>query len=221
GEIGSFTIERTDSGAGKLTIGVVEFVNVREGNLSCKMTASMGDVSSTAIFSSQSGRPDTLFFDFFNANPGTIQLYLDDVNIGGLYLRSIDVRRFGSQRETSGITGFRLWKRTYMKMALESVRRAYKLSTPDSSTPPVFANSTIWTEDSTEAWMNFIESLEPRLRQAFRVGRPGDVGQPALTPSGISYDISNRVVRQSNSSHSLPTMQTFQPWMMSAGIYVF
>jgi len=218
GDVGSFTIERTDSGSGKLTIGVVEIVNVREGNLSCKMTATMGTVSSTAIFSSQSGRPDTLFFDFFNANPGTIKLFLDDVNIGGLYLRVIDVRRFGSQRETSQITGYRLWKRTYMEYALESVRRAYKLS---AIVPPTFANSTLWTVDSTEAWINFILVIEPRLFGAFRVGRPGDVGQPALTPAGIYYDIANRAVRQVDSTDSFPTKQTFQPWMISAGIYVF
>lgn len=218
GEIGSFTIERTDGGSGQLTVGVVEFVNVREGNLSCKMTATMGTVSSTAIFSSQSGRPDTLFFDFFNANPGTINLYLDDVNIGGLYLLAIDVRRFGSQRETSEITGYRLWKRTYMGLALESVRRAYRLSQP---IPPVFANSTIWTKESTDSWMNYILVVESRLFGAFRPGRPGDVGQPCLTPSGLYYDIANRAVRQLDASDSFPTMQTFQPWMISAGIYVF
>jgi hypothetical protein len=218
GDIGSFTIERTDTGSGKLTVGVVEFVNVREGNLSCKMTATMGTVSSTAIFSSQSGRPDTLFFDFFNANPGTINLYLDDVNIGGLYLRTLDVRRFGSQRETSEIAGYRLWKRTYMQFALESVRRAYRLS---AATAPVFANSTIWNAESTEAWMNYILVVESRLFGAFRVGRPGDVGQPCLTPSGIYYDISNRQIRQVDPTDSFPTKQTFQPWMISAGIYVF
>jgi hypothetical protein len=218
GDVGSFTIERTDTGPGHLTIGVVEIVNVREGNLSCKMTATMGSVSSTAIFSSQSGRPDTLFFDFFNANPGTISLFLDDVNIGGLYLRVIDVRRFGSQRETSQIAGYRLWKRTYMNLALESVRRAYKLSAP---TAPTFSNSTVWNQESTDAWMNFLLVVEPRLFGAFRVGRPGDIGQPALTPSGLYYDIGNREARQLDPSDSFPTKQTFQPWMISAGIYVF
>jgi len=218
GDVGSFTIERTDSGSGKLTVGVVEFVNVREGNLSCKMTATMGAVASTAIFSSQSGRPDTLFFDFFNANPGTVNLFLDDVNIGGLYLRTIDIRRFGSQRETSQISGYRLWKRTYMQKALESIRRAYTLS---AETQPVFANSTVWTQESTESWMNYILVVESRLKDAFRVGRPGDIGQPALTPNGIYYDIANREIRQVDPTDSFPTKQTFQPWMISAGIYVF
>lgn len=221
GEIGSFTIERVGSPEGSLTIGAVEFINVREGNLSCKMTATMGEKVSTAIFSSQSGRPDTLFFDFFDATPGEIKLYLDDVNVGGLYLRSIDIRRFGAQRETPNATGFRLWKRTFIQMALSSVRRAYKESTAALTSQPVFATSTVWSAASTEAWMNTLQSAEPRLKLAFRPGRPGDIGQPALTPGGLYYDIANRVVRQVDPTDTFPNAQAFQPWMISAGIYVF
>jgi hypothetical protein len=221
GEIGSFTIERVDNRTGKLTVGVVEFINVRDGNLSCKMTATMGARSSTAIFSSQSGRPDTLFFDFFDAIPGTVNLYLDDVNIGGLYLRVLDIRRFGAQRETPNAVGYRLWKRTFIGLALESVRRAYKETTAGLVTQPAFANATVWDINATESWMNSLEAAEPRLRQAFRVGRPGDVGQPALTPGGLFYDITNRIVRQLDMTDTFPNMQAFQPWMIAAGIYVF
>lgn len=221
GEIGSFTVERTDSRAGaKMTVGVVEFINVRDGNLSCKMTATMGDKVSTAIFSSQSGRPDTLFFDFFDAVPGTVKLYLDEVNVGGLYLRAIDIRRFGAQRETANARGYRLWKRTFIQLALESIRRAYKESTAGLSAQPVFANASVWDESSTEAWMNTLGAAEPRLRQALRQGRPGDVGQPALTPGGLYYDIVNGVIRQVDETDTFPTVQAFQPWMISAGIYV-
>ena len=221
GEIGSFTIERTDAGTSGLTIGAVEFINVRSGNLSCTMTATMGDKSSTSIFSSQSGRPDTLFFDFFDALPGTIKIYLDDVNVGGIYLRALDVRRFGAQRETPSSTGFKLWKRTFIQMALDSVRRSYRESTSGLASPPEFAVGTVWSTASTDAWMNTLAAVETRLFSAFRVGRPGDVGQPALTPGGIRYDIPNRVVMQDDMSDTYPTAQAFQPWMISAGIYVF
>lgn len=221
GEIGSFTIERTDAGASGLTIGTVEFINVRSGNLSCKMTATMGSRTSTSIFSSQSGRPDTLFFDFFDTLPGTITIYLDDVNVGGIYLRALDVRRFGAQRETPNSTGFRLWKRTFIQMALDSVRRSYRESTSSLSAPPQFAVSSVWSTASTDAWMSTLAAVETRIFSAFRVGRPGDVGQPALTPGGLRYDITNRVVVQDDMSDTYPTAQAFQPWMISAGIYVF
>jgi hypothetical protein len=219
GEIGSFSIQRTDTNTGELTIGVVEFVNVREGNLSCQLSATMGTRTSTAIFSSQSGRPDTLFFDFYDTLPGTINLFLNDVNIGGVYVRAIDVRRFSAQHQTPSAIGYRLWKRTFIQLALESVRRAFRENL--ASSQQTFSASGIWSTTSTAAWMNMLAVVEPRIFQAFRIGRPGDIGQPALTPGSLTFSIDDDAVEQLDPTDTYPISQAFQAWMISAGIYVF
>lgn len=216
GSVGSFTIQRTDSGPGSMTIRTVDFSNVSDDNLRCTMTATMGGSSSVATFSSQSNRSDTLWFDFYNVTPNLVTFSASNVAIGGLYVKSYDIRRFGVQRETVNTSGHRQWKRTCVSKALDSVKRSYL-----KSTNQVYSTSTVWNMTSTEAWINSIEVYEPRIREAFRIGLPGDVGQPSLTPSGIYYDVGNSEVRVLDESSVEPTSQVFQPWMIEAGIYVF
>ena len=76
-----------------------------------------------------------------------------------------------------------------------------------------------WSPNSTDSWMNSIESVELRLRTAFRLGRPSDVGQPALTPNGLSIG-ENGVIVIDEARGVEPIVQSFQPWMIRAGIYV-
>ncbi len=56
---------------------------------------------------------------------------------------------------------------------------------------------------------------------AFRIGTPSDVGRPALVPDGLEYDELTATVKcHYDASKSLPTIQTFQPWMVEIGIHV-
>jgi hypothetical protein len=82
------------------------------------------------------------------------------------------------------------------------------------------ANSNTWTKTSTEGWMNSLEVTEPRLRQAFRIGRPGDVGRQAIIPEGLEFTYSGERCSL-DSVRSSPSIRIFQPWMLDAGIYVF
>jgi hypothetical protein len=221
GTQGSFTVERTDGGTGALSIGVVEFTNVAAGNLSCQLAATMGGQTSTANFSSESGRPDVLFFDFFSVAPGTIELDLNNVVVGGLYIKALDIRRYAAQRQTPNAARYRLWKRTFITLALEAVRTAYTRSNVGLAVFPTYASAGVWDSSSTTAWMGMLAAFDTRLLMAFRPGRPGDVGQPALTPGSLYYDIPRGVVRQGDVADNYPTMQVFQAWMISAGLYVF
>lgn len=56
---------------------------------------------------------------------------------------------------------------------------------------------------------------------AFRKSHPGDVGKPALVPSGLAFDVSTGVVKMSQPVNgSVPQLTVLQPWMVESGIYV-
>ena len=78
----------------------------------------------------------------------------------------------------------------------------------------------VWSQASTEKWMNTIESSDTRLRQAFRVGRPFDIGRPALVPAGLILKASGNVEALYSAISSIPKTTAFQPWMLELGIYV-
>ncbi len=79
----------------------------------------------------------------------------------------------------------------------------------------------VWTQQSTESWMNALSGAgEPRIRMAFHVGLPGDVGQPALVPDGLGYDESCRLVSTLRATGAVPKLRAFEAWMMDSGIYV-
>ena len=77
-----------------------------------------------------------------------------------------------------------------------------------------------WSSPSTEAWMNTISTMEPRVREAYRVGMPYDVGRPALAPQGLSVKPSGTVEAAYVAENSIPRIVAFQPWMLDCGIYV-
>lgn len=56
---------------------------------------------------------------------------------------------------------------------------------------------------------------------AYRVSRPGDIGQPALVPAGLEFRMSAGTIAGWYASYaSYPTVQALQPWMIEAGMYV-
>ncbi len=87
-------------------------------------------------------------------------------------------------------------------------------------TSRVGKQAALWTRESTDAWMNTIESIEPRLRQASRIGRPSDLGRPAIVPAGIEFVNKDVTIANSDSTRSFPTIVMFQAWMIRLGIYV-
>ncbi len=78
-----------------------------------------------------------------------------------------------------------------------------------------------WDARATEGWMEMMANgREPRIRSAFRVGRAGDTGRPALVPSGIGLQRDGTVSSAFRTAQSRPVLSVFEPWMMNIGIYV-
>lgn len=56
---------------------------------------------------------------------------------------------------------------------------------------------------------------------AFRLSRPGDVGQPALVPLGVYFDADYGTIAAANDTPGLvPVVASLEPWMVEAGMYV-
>lgn len=85
---------------------------------------------------------------------------------------------------------------------------------------PVYDADGVWTEVSTEGWMSAISVFQPRLKDAFRKSRPGDIGRPALVPLGLSPTATGGFEIGCSATQSLPALAALQPWMVAAGIYV-
>ena len=85
---------------------------------------------------------------------------------------------------------------------------------------PTTATS-LWTSTSTGSWMTAIEVLyEQRLTTSHRLGRPFDIGRPALVPDGLELTLDGEVTCTNNALRSVPVYRAFQPWMIDSGIYV-
>jgi hypothetical protein len=69
-----------------------------------------------------------------------------------------------------------------------------------------------WTSNVTAAWLAQIAYEEPRLNLAFRPARPGDVGRPALVPTGVYFD-GIGIVALNGPLTATPTLSPWQPWM--------
>lgn len=55
---------------------------------------------------------------------------------------------------------------------------------------------------------------------AFALSKPGNVGQAALTPAGLQYDMTyGTVMANFDGSNAWPVLATLQPWMVGVGVY--
>jgi hypothetical protein len=211
------TLRRTDNNAGQLTIDRIEISPASSDVLDFNLEVTNGSTTLPAKIYGVSGGFGCAYFDFPLATTSDVRIGLSALALGALYIKAYDIKKIELQRETPDIDGYRGWKRGWLEKALESVRQSWFTSTKLST--PSFLVDGLWTSNSTENWMNTIESTETRLRTAFRLARPTDVGQPALTPMGLSIDVANAVSLY-DTTRLEPVLQALQPWMIRVGVYV-
>jgi hypothetical protein len=218
GTPGVFSITRENTNSGQLTIDIVEVAPLSGDQLEFDTVVSNGTNSEPSSFYGVPGRYDAVFYDFDFSEIGDVRFTLQDLSVGALYLKAWDIKRIEYQRQTPDTTGYDGWKRGWLMRALGTVIQSWRTVVGSGSAPDYLING-VWTSDSSENWMTFIEADQPRLRSAFRLARPSDVGQPALTPAGLMIDDSG-VIGASTTIGFDPVIQALQPWMIVAGIYV-
>jgi hypothetical protein len=72
----------------------------------------------------------------------------------------------------------------------------------------------IWTADTMDIWVNSLKSYDSKFTSAFRLGRPGDLGQPALLPAGLEIKPDGKIKANYGLVGMIPTLQALQPWML-------
>lgn len=77
-----------------------------------------------------------------------------------------------------------------------------------------------WEAASTVALVAKLEHLEPRLQQAFRAPCAGDVGRPALVPTGLELQRDGTVLAHLDAFQSQVQVQPLQAWMIQFGLLV-
>jgi hypothetical protein len=78
-----------------------------------------------------------------------------------------------------------------------------------------------WTTSGMALWLSVLEAKDARLRSAFRLAGPGDVGKPALVPRGLEFrKADGRIQGNQAAVNSIPTICALQPWMLELGSYV-
>jgi hypothetical protein len=92
---------------------------------------------------------------------------------------------------------------------LQWKRRSVELAESDGS----------WTTRSSDRLVAAVEIFDSRIRTAFRVSRPSDVGRPGIVPNGLKFTVDDGATLSVDDALGVPRLATIQPWMISAGIY--
>jgi hypothetical protein len=143
-----------------------------------------------------------------------------------LVVESLHLQKWQTTTPTPMTPGFSGFKQDMLERANRADQDAYRAAVASSGTVyPEFTVDGRWEVFSTEEWMSFQEVYNTRLRDqgtgAYRLSQPGDVGQPALVPAGLEYDVANGTVTSHYPAYAAyPTIQALQPWMIEKGVYV-
>jgi hypothetical protein len=113
-------------------------------------------------------------------------------------------------------TGF---KEQCLYQALEGIQAKYAARVQPNEIRVATPTGFTWNSDVTTLWLNEIASEESRISSAFRPARPGDIGRPALVPSGVYFDGLN-IISLSGPVEAVPILTPWQPWMMPLGFLV-
>lgn len=188
----------------------------------------------SAVMSGRRGRPDIIQFALNVETPTTGGHVLDITRVtdGDYVVRISEIHMMQVFNGTylKNAIGFEAIRARYLQRAIDSVRDSYVKaleSEPETFRELLDDGSYQWTSASTENWMNAIESVETRVRKAFRPSRPGDLGRPALVPDGLEFipETTGSLITGSVKAHydnalSTPNIRQLQPWMVEIGIYV-
>lgn len=142
-----------------------------------------------------------------------------------MFIYAYDIKTFDVVEPVSNPDSYSAYKASLTRAALGSVAAAYNnwLGT-NPATELRAADSLyefVWNSDTYTAWLNAIASSgESRIRSAFQIAGPGDLGRPALIPDGLQLVSGTTVKANYAASGSIPVLRALQPWMMSFGVLV-
>lgn len=143
---------------------------------------------------------------------------LDVPNIP-LVLVGIEVRTRLKVEPIPGWSLYQNYKPACLQEAIHGLAKAYSTLASSEEFRVQDSSAFSWNENTTTAWLDQISTVEPRLKLAFRTPTPGDVGQPALVPSGV-YLSGGRVVSAGSPQSCFPYLAPWQPWMYNLGFLV-
>lgn len=207
-------------GAGRLHVRKLKFSSAATTPVSYDLSATLDGATGAPIarIAALRKRPDVISFNFSIASTQTDPFLHfswnddpDPTNVP-ILIKQVQLQRVGPTTPTPNVTGFEYWKMENVQRAEGPVSENYAAYIAGVTTPPEFRQSDathrwVWDSTSSEAFVSAIESRESRIRQAFRLSRPGDIGRPALVPDGLQW-MTDGLVKANYGSVSTPTSTT-------------
>ena len=240
GQIVSITWAPGTGSTAQLKVFKLVFTSPSEDAIELNLEATLSTsteqigVTGTAELVAKRYRPDMIAFHFLVENSATdpfldITLLNDAAAI--FLIEQIQFQFFTDLDITPNATGFEGLRFEFLSRAHESVEASYATflsQNPDTDFRDTLDDgSTVWSLTATDRWMAAIRDIEPRVDQAFRPSRCGDIGRIGLVPEGLELILATEgsIAAGSVKAHyvaaiGLPRLRPLQAWMVEVGLYV-
>lgn len=208
------------SGSGQLTINQLDFELLAQNLATLDLSVQLGSQTIPLVqLQEVLERPAVVLFDFVVASEMvTPNLGVTWIGGGGacLYIRAYDVRTFEAQNILPDAAAYDPHKSSLAFSALACVQDAFDVATKlGAVTEPGrdTAGKYVLSRSAYDTWISNIEQGgEARIRDAFELACPGDIGRPAIVPAGLE---NGTVATAGVAKKDLaPTYKTLQPWML-------
>jgi hypothetical protein len=176
-------------------------------------------------------RPDVIAFNFTppldEPSPTLFLTWASAAQDVLLNVSGVEIQDLALATPLVNAAGFEVTRAEYLRRAYQAVLDVYPSAASVDLRQLVSAGIYSWPKAAMASWVSLLQGAEPRLDQAFRPSRPGDVGRPALLPDGLELalesvgNLSPGTVRAHYPPKlAIPVIRALQSWMIEAGAYV-
>jgi hypothetical protein len=187
------------SGNGQFQVRQLTFKStaIEEGHY--VMSGTLGDQVSALDVRGEAYHPDIMSFYFSTgsiANPAVLTLAWSEEAQLPIQFKSIQVQGVGTYASTPNSSSFQGWRQEMQDRAIATIQQSFTnaVKAYGTNVPNFRQDSGVWDYRSTEAFMSFIEVLQPRLRDIEGVtsgnvitGRQYEVDVGPVVYNGITY----------------------------------
>lgn len=149
----------------------------------------------------------------------SLKVSLLDDPVWPLTIERVDHRRLVAVAQSAQPGRAAQLKACYLNQALSTLTLSSKRATQLEPEVDFRSSAGQWTAASTEAWLDRLTLTEPRVRELLRSPSPGDLGRPAVLPSGLTPD-SGKIIAALGSRQATVELAPLQAWMLAANLPV-
>jgi hypothetical protein len=214
-------------GNGQLHIRQLTFESTQIEQGHYVMSGTIGTSVSNVDVIGNSYHPDILSFYFSTgsiANPAVMSLTWSEEIQLPIQLKSVQVQSVGTYTPTPNASLFQGWRQEMVQRASAAIQQSFTQSFKAFGTnTPNFRNADgSWDSDSTDAFMAFIESTQPRLREMPDIlsgdiieGRQYEVLSGTVVYDGNNYAVGDKFYGLADTTFTGGTIKQVGAFMMA------